>query len=189
MMPMPPPLSQLPSLIDSNALEVTLGEAADFTISPKQATTMVSRGSLMVSAKPQNVSLQTLREEGFGGWWEPQERPFGSISLGEFSVLLVASTPWDGSSVGRVGAILDNTPRSQKVVVTTFLKGFDPLGSVVGECAAGISRKTVPSWGYGGVLHQNGYATERRDAGDQCHGPKPPPPISIKAWVYGGVAQ
>ena len=37
-----------------------------------------------------------------------------------------------------MGAILDNTPRSQKAVVTTFLKGFDPLGSVVGECAAGL---------------------------------------------------
>jgi hypothetical protein len=51
-----------------------------------------------------------------------------------------------------------------------------------------ISRKTVPSWGYGGVLHQNGYATQWRDAGDECHG-TPPPHFrkSVGVWGCGAI--
>ena len=81
----------------------------DFTIAPHQGATMQCVGGMLRRPDIHNANKDTIDQGGFGGWWSPMDRLLGTLSTAMGPIHLVNTTPWDGSSGGRVGTIIHET--------------------------------------------------------------------------------
>ena len=127
-------LPLLPTLVAAvDTVELSLIGDTDFTLSPIFAQTMVCRQKIMVHPRIAQVSLPALSQSGFDGWWSPMEKMFGCMHIGEFNILLVRSTAWDGTPDGRLGAIMRDTLRRDQQVTRQLFKDYQQLPCVLPE--------------------------------------------------------
>ena len=112
---------------------ISLTGDTDFTLSPHVARTMLCRHSFMVHPRLHSVSLNALSRVGFDGWWSPMEKQWGCMHLGDYNILLVRSTAWDGAPGGWLQAIMRDIPRKDQGRLRDFFRDYNHLPGVVGE--------------------------------------------------------
>ena len=82
------------------------------------------------------LTINDLNSGGFQKWWSPVDRLLGTFETAYGNIHLVNTLPWDGSSNGRVDAILMETENRNKSRVRDFLRDVKPLYSLVSEIIA-----------------------------------------------------
>ena len=86
-------------------------------------------GRILRSPAIPTVTIDDLDSGGFQKWWSPVDRLLGTFETAYGNIHLVNTLPWDGSSNGRVDAILMETKNRNKAGAREFLRDLKPLYS------------------------------------------------------------
>ena len=126
------------STLECNNIKVDFHiEGAREYVTPSNPYPMHALGAMWGAQNRSQVSKTVLENEGFGGWWNPQDFGFARVTVGLETFPFVCTTPWDGSNGGRMGVIIENSPKRDKELIRTFLDSVDTMKCIIGEAKRG----------------------------------------------------